>query len=107
MIFALTSQESEVQFQKVDETCDEFTAFNIWCAGLSCFPSIGKDLASYQVLLDCSVTIRNHAYQKLFSFVVTHPSSLLPLPSPRVCDRHVVKLRISTNNWHVVKLHNT
>jgi hypothetical protein len=41
-----------------------------------------------------SVTIRNHAYQKLFSFVVTHPSSLLPLPPTRICDRHVIKLHI-------------
>jgi hypothetical protein len=55
MIFALASQESEVQFQEVDETCDEFTAFDIWCAGLSCFPSVGEDLASYQVLLDRSL----------------------------------------------------
>jgi hypothetical protein len=59
------------------------------------------------------VTIRNHAYQKLFSFVVTRPSSLLPLPPTRICDRHVVKLHILKpfpflrNDWHVVKLHNT
>jgi hypothetical protein len=52
MIFALASQESKVQFQEVDKTCNKFTAFDIWCVGLSCFPSIGEDLASYQVLLD-------------------------------------------------------
>jgi hypothetical protein len=40
----------------------------------------------------CIVTIRNHAYQKLFSFIVTRPSSLLSLPSPHIYDQHVVKL---------------
>jgi hypothetical protein len=54
-----------------------------------------------------TVTIRNHAYQKLFSFVVTHPSSLLPLPPTCIRDWHVIKLRISINDRHVVKLHNT
>jgi hypothetical protein len=42
-----------------------------------------------------NVTIRNHAYQKLFPFIVTRPSSLLPLPPSRICDRHVVKLHNS------------
>jgi len=54
------------------------------------------------------VTIRNHAYQKLFPFVVTRPSSLLPLPSTHIYDRHVVKLhnfRSSINDRYVVKLH--
>jgi hypothetical protein len=56
LVFALASQESEVHFRHVDKTCDEFTAFNIWCVGLSCFRSVDeKDLASYQVLLDCSL----------------------------------------------------
>jgi hypothetical protein len=54
------------------------------------------------------VTIRNHAYQKLFSFVVTRPSSLLPLPSTRIPDRYVVKLQPSEPSPIVrynVKLH--
>jgi hypothetical protein len=38
------------------------------------------------------VTIRNHAYQKLFSFVVTRPCSLLPLPLSRISTGYVVKL---------------
>jgi hypothetical protein len=55
--------------------------------------------------------IRNHAYQKLFPFVVTRSSSLLPLPSTRICDQHVVKLHILElspfpySDRHVVKLH--
>jgi hypothetical protein len=54
------------------------------------------------------VTICNHAYQKLFSFIVTRPSSLLPLPLTRIPDRHVVKLHIPElpiNDRYVVKLH--
>jgi len=62
MVFALASQESEVLFQEVDETCDEFTAFDIWCAGLSCFRSVDEeDLASYRVLLDRSLE-PHHAF---------------------------------------------
>jgi hypothetical protein len=57
----------------------------------------------------CIVTIRNHAYQKLFPFVVTRPSSLLPLPPSRICDQHVVKLHtlkpFLVNNRYVAKLH--
>jgi hypothetical protein len=41
------------------------------------------------------VTIRNHAYQKLFPFVVTRPSLLLPLLPTRISDRYVVKLHFS------------
>jgi hypothetical protein len=36
MIFALASKESDVQFPKVDESCDEFTAFDIWCVPRDC-----------------------------------------------------------------------
>jgi hypothetical protein len=62
MVFALASQESEVHFREVDETCDEFTAFDIWCVGLSCFRSVNEeDLASYQVLLDRSLE-PHHAF---------------------------------------------
>jgi hypothetical protein len=38
MVFALASQESDVQFREVDETCDEFTASDIWCAGTVVLP---------------------------------------------------------------------
>jgi len=56
MVFALASKESDIDFPKVDESCNEFTAFDIWCAGLSCFPVVGKDdLASYQILLERSL----------------------------------------------------
>jgi hypothetical protein len=54
------------------------------------------------------VTIRNHAYQKLFPFVVTRPSLLLPLPSTRISDRYIVKLHIPEPSHIVrydVKLH--
>jgi hypothetical protein len=52
-----------------------------------------------------SVTIHNQAYQKLFPFVVTCPSSLLPLPPSRISTRHVVKLPCSEpSTVHVVKL---
>jgi hypothetical protein len=56
MIFALASRESEVHFPTADKTCDEFTAFDIWCAGMSCFRSVDEgDLGSYRVLLDRSL----------------------------------------------------
>jgi hypothetical protein len=56
MIFALASQESEVHFLKASESCNEFTGFDIWFSGLSCFGSVHKDdLVSYQVLLDRSL----------------------------------------------------
>ena len=53
------------------------------------------------------VTICNHACQKLFSFIVTRPRSLLPLPPPRISTRHVVKLPcLEPSTVHVVKLQN-
>jgi hypothetical protein len=52
----------------------------------------GEALWGYVEGLLLVVTIRNHAYQKLFSFIVTCPSSLLSLPLTRIYDRHVVKL---------------
>ena len=56
MMCALASQECEVHFPKVSESCSDFTGFDIWCAGLSCFRSVDKDdLASYQVLLGRSL----------------------------------------------------
>jgi hypothetical protein len=56
MVFALASQKSEVHFPEVSESCNKFTSFDIWCAGLSCFRSVNKDdLASYQVLLNRSL----------------------------------------------------
>jgi hypothetical protein len=36
----------------------------------------------------------NHAYPKLFPFIVTHPNSHLSLLSPCIYDRHVVKLHL-------------
>jgi len=60
MVFALASQESEVLFREADETCDEFTAFDIWCAGLSCFRSVDEeDLASPESTTSRSPTVRN------------------------------------------------
>jgi hypothetical protein len=50
------------------------------------------DHSQLPIIFHTPVTIRNHAYQKLFSFVVTCPSSLLPLPPTRIYDRHVIKL---------------
>jgi hypothetical protein len=62
MVFALTSQESGVCFWTVDNTCGEFTAFDIWCTGLSCFHSVDKeDLVSYKVLLYRSLEVQ-HAF---------------------------------------------
>jgi hypothetical protein len=62
-------------------------------------------LKNYLILSVTGVTIRNHAYQKLFPFVVTHPCSLLPLPPSRVSTRHVIKLPCSEpSTMHVVKL---
>jgi hypothetical protein len=54
-----------------------------------------------------NVTICNHAYQKLFPFIITRPSSLLSLPLTRIYNWHVVKLhnsRSSINDRYVVKL---
>ena len=61
VVFALTSQENGVLFptrRTREPGCpDEFTAFDIWCAGLSSdtFNHIGEDLEPYRVLLDRSL----------------------------------------------------
>jgi hypothetical protein len=62
MVFALASSTPGVLFPALHEytsTCSggvsKFTAFNIWCAGLSSFKNIGDDLTSYQFLLDLSL----------------------------------------------------
>src|SRR5580698_4580200 len=69
MVFALASDEGGVSFPPVlmrKSSCHQlegegYTAFNIWCAGLSenTFKGIGDDLTSYNVLLDCSVQSDN------------------------------------------------
>jgi Chromo (CHRromatin Organisation MOdifier) domain len=59
---------------------------------LACSPPLDPQVQSPSTLTPHTVTIHNHAYQKLFSFVVTHPSSLLPLPPTCIRDRYVVKL---------------
>jgi hypothetical protein len=58
------------------------------------------------------VTIHNHAYQKLFPFVITRPNSLLSLLSPHINNQYVVKLPTSDSFphprlvvWYDVKLH--
>jgi hypothetical protein len=60
MVFALSSQKSRICFRKVRKRDrkryhDPFTAFDIWCAGLSSFKNIDQDLTSYQILLDRSL----------------------------------------------------
>jgi hypothetical protein len=67
-------------------------------------------------LVSTSVTIHNHAYQKLFPFI-TCPHSLLPLPilhlqETYLCNQHVVKLHHPNSFphprpiiWYDVKLH--
>jgi hypothetical protein len=65
----------------------------------------GKKTKAVTLYGGLCVTIRNHAYQKLFPFVVTRPSSLLPLPPSRILTRHVVKLpRSEPTTVYVVKL---
>jgi hypothetical protein len=85
----------------------------IWCCDLMCFPmiiTVLQDRPAHLHLMLKFVTIRNHAYQKLFSFIITRPSLLLSLPSPCICDQHVVKLHIPKlfpflwYDWYVVKL---
>jgi hypothetical protein len=72
-------------------------------------------------MMKLSVTIRNHAYQKLYPFTVACPHSLLPLPIPlhrpqetplRLHDLHIVKLHHPNSFphpqlviWYDVKLH--
>jgi hypothetical protein len=62
MVFALASSPPGVLFPALHEYTStrsggvsEFTAFDIWCAGLSSFKNIGDDLTSYQFLLDRSL----------------------------------------------------
>ena len=61
VVFALTSLENGVLFpnQRTREPhCpDEFTAFDVWCEGLSSdtFNCVGEDLEPYRVLLDRSL----------------------------------------------------
>jgi hypothetical protein len=75
-------------------------------------------LASNPVQEKCiNVTIHNHAYQKLFPFIIACPNSLLPLSTPLLClqetplhihDWHIIKLHIpglSPSNRHIIKLH--
>jgi hypothetical protein len=59
MVFALASSPPGVLFPALHEYTStrsggvsEFTAFDIWYAGLSWFKNIGDDLTSYQLLLD-------------------------------------------------------
>ncbi|KAF8495544.1 hypothetical protein F5888DRAFT_1711816 [Russula emetica] len=60
MVFALASPEAGIRFppRRVRETrySDEFTSYDIWCAGLSTetFRQIGEDLDSYRKSLDRS-----------------------------------------------------
>jgi hypothetical protein len=60
MVFVLGSPEAGVRFpsRRSCETdySDDFTSFDIWCAGLSTetFQQIGDDLDSYRKLLDRS-----------------------------------------------------
>ncbi|KAK2460395.1 hypothetical protein APHAL10511_007560 [Amanita phalloides] len=58
IVFSLASQTSAVRFpgHPSRHRLDEFTAFDIWCAGLSkdVFQPIGDNVDSYKVLLDRS-----------------------------------------------------
>jgi hypothetical protein len=58
-VFALASDEARVTFGDPHprRQPDEFTSFDIWCAGLSAdtFPVIGDGLMPYRVLLDRSL----------------------------------------------------
>lgn len=62
MVFALASPTPGIIFPPIREYTStrsggvsKFTAFDIWCAGLSSFKNIGDDLTSYQFLLDRSL----------------------------------------------------
>jgi hypothetical protein len=62
MVFALASPTPGILFPDITEYTStnssgvgEFTAFDIWCAGLSSFKNIGDDLTSYQSLLEHSL----------------------------------------------------
>jgi hypothetical protein len=55
----------------------------------------------FSVFLLTVVTIhRNHAYQKLFPFIITRPNSLLSLLSPCINDQYVIKLPTSDSFPH-------
>jgi hypothetical protein len=59
LVFALGSPRAGVSFRPPCRTTngDDFTTFDIWCAGLSTetFRQIGDDLESYRILLDRSL----------------------------------------------------
>jgi hypothetical protein len=62
MVFALAARTSDIVFPDPCEYTNtrsggasKFTAFDIWCAGLGSFKSIGNDLTSYELLLDRSL----------------------------------------------------
>jgi hypothetical protein len=62
MVFALAARTSDIVFPDPREYTNtrsggasKFTAFDIWCAGLGSFKSIGNDLTSYELLLDRSL----------------------------------------------------
>jgi hypothetical protein len=62
MVFALAAHTSDIVFPDLREYTNtrsggasKFTAFDIWCAGLGSFKSIGNDLTSYKLLLDRSL----------------------------------------------------
>ena len=58
MVFALASSEAGIIIpaprERETRHPDNFTSYDIWCAGLDCFKQVGPDLDSYQKLLDCS-----------------------------------------------------
>lgn len=61
IVFALASKEAGVTFPTARKRelhhADEFTSFDVWCAGLSAdtFGCVGDDLAPYKELLDRSL----------------------------------------------------
>jgi hypothetical protein len=58
--------------------------------GGASFVFLSTGFASTDVMIRC-----DHAYQKLFPFIVACPCSLFSLPSSRIHDRHIVKLPTS------------
>jgi hypothetical protein len=58
MVFALASSEAGIIIpaprERETRHSDNFTSYDIWCAGLDCFKQVGPDLDSYQKLLDRS-----------------------------------------------------
>lgn len=59
MVFALGSGDPDISFpvQERAPLASRFTSYDIWCEGLSprTFPCVGKDLSSYQALLERSL----------------------------------------------------